>query len=85
MLLIVVRSLISVVLSRRALVLENLALRHQLAVLQRTVKRPRLGRRDRVFWGLLSQIWSGWRGALAIVRPDTVIRWHREGFGLYWR
>jgi hypothetical protein len=54
------------------LVLENLALRRQLAVLQRSVKRPRLGRRDRAFWVLLSRIWRNWRSVLTIVQPDTV-------------
>ena len=67
------------------LVLENLALRQQLEVLQRSVKRPRLRRRDRFFWVLLSRIWSNWRSALTIVKPDTVVRWHRKGFKLYWR
>lgn len=67
------------------LVLENLALRQQLAVLQRSVKRPRLRRRDRAFWVLLSRVWTNWRSALTIVKPDTVVRWHRKGFKLYWR
>jgi len=67
------------------LVLENLALRQQLAVLQRSVKRPRLRRRDRAFWVLLSRVWANWRSALTIVKPDTVVRWHRKGFKLYGR
>ena len=67
------------------LVLENLALRQQLAVLQRSVKRPRLRRRDRAFWVLLSRVWANWRSALMIVKPDTVVGWHRKGFKLYWR
>ena len=67
------------------LVLENLALRQQLAVLQRSVRRPRLRRRDRAFWVLLSRIWDNWRSALTIAQPDTVVRWHRKGFKLYWR
>ena len=71
--------------SRTALAAENLALRQQLAVLQVSVKRPRLRRRDRVFWVWLSRLWSGWRSCLMIVKPETVIRWHREGFRLYWR
>ena len=53
--------------TRRALVLENLALRHQLAVLQRAAPRPRLRRSDRLFWVLLSQLWSGWADAVSIV------------------
>jgi hypothetical protein len=70
---------------RAALAAENLALRHQLAVLQRSVPRPKLRRRDRVFWVWLSRLWSPWRSALLIVQPDTVVRWHRQGFRLYWR
>ena len=70
--------------TRRALVLENLALRHQLAVLQRTAPRPRLRRTDRLFWVLLSRLWSGWAAAVLLVKPDTVIRWQRTGFRLFW-
>jgi hypothetical protein len=68
-----------------AVALENVALRHQLAVLQRSVGRPRLRRRDRLFWVGLSQLWAGWRASLLIVQPATVLAWHREGFQLYWR
>jgi len=64
---------------------ENLALRHQLAVLQRCVKRPQLRKRDRIFWSWLSRLWTDWRSALVIVQPATVIKWHRQGFKLYWR
>ena len=67
------------------LILENLPLRQQLAVLQRSVKRPHLRRRDRAFWVLLSRVWANWRSVLTIVKPDTVVRWHRKGFRLYWR
>jgi len=70
--------------SRAALHLENLALRHQLGVLQRSVKRPKLTPADRFFWARLSQFWSGWRSALVIVQPETVIGWHRKGFRLFW-
>ena len=65
--------------------LENLALRHQLLVLQRSVGRPRLSRWDRIFWVWLSRLWTGWRTTLVIVRPATVLAWHRRGFQLYWR
>ena len=65
--------------------LENLALRHQLLVLQRSVGRPRLSRWDRIFWVCLSRLWAGWRTTLVIVRPATVLAWHRRGFQLYWR
>jgi len=63
----------------------NLALWQQLAVLQVSGKRPRLRKHDRVFWVWLSRLWSGWRSCLMIVKPETVIRWHREDFRLYWR
>ena len=71
--------------SRAMIVAENLALRHQLGVLQRSVKRPQLRQRDRIFWVWLSRLWPGWRESLAIVKPETVLRWHRQGFKLYWR
>jgi putative transposase len=71
--------------SRAALELENLALRHQIGVLQRSVrKRPKLTPRDRLLWVWLSRIWSDWRSALAIVKPETVVAWHRAGFRLFW-
>ena len=70
--------------TQRALVLENLALRHQLAVLQRSAPRPRLRPSDRVLWVLLSRLWRGWGEAVAIVQPETVIRWQRTGFKLFW-
>ena len=71
--------------SREALIAENLALRHQIEVLQRNCTRPSLRWRDRAFWDLLSTVWPGWRDALYIVQPDTVVRWHRRGFRYYWR
>ncbi len=72
--------------SRLELETEILALRHQLAVLQRQApKRPRLGRVDRMLWVLLSRLWPNWRRAVQIVTPDTVVRWHRRGFARYWR
>ena len=75
----------SFVRSRLELETEILALRHQLAVLQRQAPtRPRLGRADRLLWVLLSRLWPNWRGAIQIVTPDTVVRWHRRAFALYW-
>jgi putative transposase len=70
---------------RLAMAVENLALRQQLAVLQHSSKRPKLRPRDRVFWTWLMRWWPDWRSALLIVQPETVIRWHRQGFRLYWR
>ena len=63
---------------------ENIALRHQLAVLNREQKHPRLKERDRLFWIFLSHIWSGWRNSIKIVQPDTVVRWHKKSFKKYW-
>jgi hypothetical protein len=65
--------------------IEILALRHQLAVLQRQKKRVSLRVADRLLWVLLSRIWNQWRSALVVVKPETVIAWHRKGFRLYWR
>jgi putative transposase len=70
---------------KRALVLENLALRQQLSVYKRVEKRPRLRSADRAFWVWLSRLWDGWKTPLLLVSPETVIRWHRQGFKLYWR
>ena len=71
--------------SRAALELENLALRHQIDILQRSVrKRPKLTPLDRLLWVWLSCIWSDWRSALAIVQPETVLAWRRAGFRLFW-
>lgn len=70
---------------RLLLAAENLALRQQLAILQRSTPRPGLRRRDRVFWVLLSWIWTGWQSPLILVRPETVVRWHRLGFRFFWR
>src|SRR5258705_6555432 len=65
--------------------IEILAIRHQFAVLQRQKKRVSLRAADRLLWVLLSRIWNEWRSALVIVKPETVIAWHRKGFRLYWR
>jgi hypothetical protein len=68
---------------RRDLVLENLALRHQLAIYQRSRRRPVLEERDRRFWSTIARGGSSWRGAVSIV-PDTVVRWHRMAWRCYW-
>src|SRR6516164_5404820 len=71
--------------SRAELQLEALALRHQLQVLQRTQpRRVRLAKTDRWLWVVLAHLWTGWRTALVIVKPETVIAWHRQGFRLWW-
>jgi putative transposase len=69
--------------SRRHLVIENLGLRQQLATLAGR-RHPNIRPADRVFWILLRRSWSRWAQALAIVRPDTVVGWHRAGFRVYW-
>lgn len=71
--------------SRASIAAENLALRHRLNVLGRSVKRPQLRQTDRMFWVWLSRICRAWRSWLVIVKPETVIKWHRQGFRLYWR
>jgi hypothetical protein len=68
-----------------AVTLENVALRHQLMVLQRSIPRPRLRRQDRIFWVCFLRLWGNWRSSLLIVQPATVVAWHRQGFRLYWR
>ena len=71
--------------TRSSLLLENLAFRQQLGVLKRRHPRPHIRLFDKFFWILVRRFWSGWREALIIVRPETVVRWHRAGFALYWR
>src|SRR6267143_133364 len=73
-LVVVLRSLALLCCGHRAVALENLALRQQLAVFRRTAKRPPLRRRDRLFWILLANAWRDWRTALIVVQPDTVVR-----------
>jgi len=70
--------------SVKELALENLALRQQLAVMKRQCPRPRLRRTDRWFWVWLLRAWPNWRKVLLLVRPETVIGWHRRGFRLFW-
>ncbi len=79
-----VSALITYVVSRfradESVRLENIALRHQLFVYQRTVKRPTLRPSDRLFWVWLSRLWSGWHGALEFVQPRTVIAWQKQRY-----
>ena len=70
---------------RSRLALENLVLRQQLNVLRRGAKRARLDDSDRVFWVLVHRLFKDWKDHLVIVKPETVIRWHRQGFRYYWR
>ena len=70
---------------RPDLVLEILALRQQLVILQRHSKRPKLLPSDRLFWVLLSRFWKGWRSSVTLVKPATVVRWHRQSFRLFWK
>ena len=77
-------STLSVFRTRAALQLEILALRHQLGVMQRSVKKPKLNRFDRFLWAWLCGAWAEWRSALCIAKPETVIAWHRKGFRLFW-
>ncbi len=69
---------------RADLVAENLALRQQLVVLHRKTRRPRLKTKDRVFWLWLARSWDGWRESLIVVKPSTLVRWHRQGFKYWW-
>jgi putative transposase len=70
--------------SRRSLILENLALRQQLAAYARTQKRPGLKNGEKAFWIALSKVWRDWRSPLVLVKPATVIAWHRRGYHRYW-
>jgi hypothetical protein len=70
--------------SRRDLLLENLALCQQLAVLKQRHPQPRFAAPDKLFWLILRRFWPGWKRALILVQPETVVRWHQSGFKLYW-
>src|SRR5271155_1140406 len=70
---------------RKSLLLENLALRQQLVILKRRHPRPSLGLLDKLFSVVARRVWSGWKQALLVVTPETVVRWHRAGFRMYWR
>jgi hypothetical protein len=70
---------------RHDIVLENLALRQQLTVQQRSIKRLKIKNTDRIFWIWLSRFWNDWRSSLIIVKPPTVIGWHKKSFKIYWK
>jgi putative transposase len=84
MIFILVRAVALACRGHRELVLENLALRQQLTALKRTMSRPQLRTRDRLFWIALAHTWWNWRAALVLVQPDTVVRWHREWLRRRW-
>ena len=67
------------------LTMENLALRQQLSVMKRKNPKPRVSNFHRLFWIILSLVWDEWKNALLIVKPETVIAWHRVGFRIFWR
>jgi putative transposase len=71
--------------SRHDIGFELVALRQQVSVLKRKNPRPRLGLWDRLFWATLPQLWSRWAEVLVVVKPETVVGWHRAGFRRYWR
>jgi putative transposase len=70
--------------THRSLLLENLALRQQLAVLKRKHPRPRIGAVDKMFWLFARRFWGAWKQSLMLVQPETVVRWHCSGFRTYW-
>ena len=80
----VVRLLIVLAGQHRNLALENLALRQQLALYRRTRPKPTMRWPDRLFWIGLRAAWRDWKSALVVVRPATVVAWHRRGFAWYW-
>ena len=80
----VIAILVSAFKSRRALMLENLALRQQVVLLKRSVKRPRVTVSDRIFWSVFAHNVEEWRKHLYALHPDTVVRWHKVGFRWYW-
>jgi putative transposase len=82
--LVLIWALVSAFRSRHQLVLENLALRQQLAAFKARRAMPRIRATDRAFWVLLHRLWARWADVLVIVKPDTVVRWHRAGFRAYW-
>lgn len=71
--------------SRHSLAMETVALRQQLAVYKRKQPRAKLNQFDRLFWVIVRRVWSNWSEALVLVKPDTVVSWHRAGYRLFWR
>ena len=81
---VLIRFIVLIFGGQKQVALENAALRQQLSVFKRDVQRPKLTDRDRIFWIGLRMIWQDWKSALVIVRPETVISWHRKRFKQYW-
>jgi len=67
------------------LVLENLALRQQLSIYHHTLKQPKIPTQDQIFWVIFLKIWKEWMNVLIVVKPETVILWHKKGFKLFWK
>ena len=84
LLVVILRTFRSSLTSRDQLIVENMMLRQQLAMLQQSVKRPRVSPLDRLYWVLFSKTFAQWRAMLRVLHPDTVVRWHRLGFRRYW-
>ena len=78
-------SLLRIFRNRQDLIFENFVLRQQLTVLKRRRPRPALNLFDKFFWVAISRLWSRWKQAVIMVTPETVVRWHRAGFRMYWR
>jgi putative transposase len=74
----------NLVADRSRLTLENVALRQQIIVLKRSVKRAKIEDSDRIFWILMRRLLDTWRDTLKIVEPETEIAWHRKGWRFYW-
>ncbi len=64
---------------------KNLALHQQLIVLNRSIKRPQIKTKDRLFWIILYLFWNNWQDSLIVLKPETVVGWHKKGFGLFWK
>src|ERR1700751_6001411 len=69
---------------RHSLAMETAALRQQLAVYKRKRPRPKLNQFDRLFWVVVRRVWNNWSEALILVKPETVVSWHRAGYRLFW-
>ena len=79
-----IRFILLILGGHKQVALENAALRQQLAVFKRSVPRPKLNNRDRLFWIGLYLIWQDWKSALIFVQPETVTSWHQKRFRRYW-